>query len=203
MLPLSADGQLAGLVQYLQKRLRTLEGENTSLEQVVSRLKNDVEAATRRASQAEQARLETAEQLRNSLRTQEQHERQMQQVQELNLLRESNVTLRSVFIVIKYCAHRAQQDVCVWLARVCKPLSLHACALSQFLSVVCTAWIPLFWCTTAATQLCQHPAETAMPVVCFRLLLLLANRCNHAHCQPMQPCSQPTNATMLTAFLSF
>lgn len=116
MLPLSADGQLAGLVQYLQKRLRTLEGENTSLEQVLSRLKNDVEAATRRASQAEQARLETAEQLRNSLRTQEQHERQMQQVQELNLLRESNVTLRSVSIVIKYCARRAQQDVCVWLA---------------------------------------------------------------------------------------
>lgn len=91
-----ADGQLAGLVQYLQKRLRTLEGENTSLEQVVSRLKVDAEAAARRASQAEQARLETAEQLRNSLRTKEQHERQMQQVQELNLLRESNVTLRSL-----------------------------------------------------------------------------------------------------------
>ena len=91
-----ADGQLAGLVQYLQKRLRTLEGENTSLEQVVNRQKIDIEAAARRASQAEQARLETAEQLRNSLRTQEQHGRQMQQVQELNLLRESNVTLRSV-----------------------------------------------------------------------------------------------------------
>lgn len=89
-----ADGQLAGLVQYLQKRLRTLEGENTSLEQVVSRLKIDAEAATRRASQAEQARLETAEQLRSSLRTKEQHEHQMQQVQEVNLLRESNVTLR-------------------------------------------------------------------------------------------------------------
>ena len=81
-------------MQYLQKRLRTLEGENTSLEQVVSRLKIDAEAATRRASQAEQARLETAEQLRNSLRTKEQHEHQMQQVQEVNLLRESNVTLR-------------------------------------------------------------------------------------------------------------
>lgn len=110
MSPLSADGQLAGLVQYLQKRLRTLEGENTSLEQVVSRLKNDVEAATRRASQAEQARLETAEQLRNSLRTQEQHERQMQQVQELNLLRESNVTLRSV-PYSSSTVHRPQQDV--------------------------------------------------------------------------------------------
>lgn len=91
----AADGQLAGLVQYLQKRLRTLEGENTSLEQVVNRQKVDIEATARRASQAEQARLETAEQLRNSLRTQEQHDRQMQQVQELNLLRESNVTLRS------------------------------------------------------------------------------------------------------------
>lgn len=92
----AADGQLAGLVQYLQKRLRTLEAENTSLEQVVSRLKVDAEAAARRASHAEQARLETAEQLRSSLRTKEQHERQMQQVQELNLLRESNVTLRLV-----------------------------------------------------------------------------------------------------------
>lgn len=113
MLPVYADGQLAGLVQYLQKRLRTLEGENTSLEQVVSRLKNDVDAATRRASQAEQARLETAEQLRNSLRTQEQHERQMQQVQELNLLRESNVTLRSLSIFIKYCAQSSTGCVCL------------------------------------------------------------------------------------------
>ena len=105
-----ADGQLAGLVQYLQKRLRTLEGENTSLEQVVNRQKVDIEAAARRASQAEQARLETAEQLRNSLRTQEQHDRQMQQVQELNLLRESNVTLRSVLhLSIGVC--RALRDM--------------------------------------------------------------------------------------------
>lgn len=83
-------------MQYLQKRLRTVEGENTSLEQAVSRLKLDIEAASRRASQADQARLETAEKLRNSLRTQEQQDKQMQQIQELNLLRESNVTLRSV-----------------------------------------------------------------------------------------------------------
>ena len=91
-----ADGQLAGLVQYLQKRLRTLEGENTSLEQVVSRLKIDAKVASTRATQADQARLETAEKLRNSLRTQEEHNHQMQQIQELNLLRESNVTLRLV-----------------------------------------------------------------------------------------------------------
>ena len=119
-------------MQYLQKRLRTLEGENTSLEQVVNRQKVDIEAAARRASQAEQARLETAEQLRNSLRTQEQHDRQMQQMQELNLLRESNVTLRFVLhLLSKVC--KVLQDVSVkpcasW--RAYKPFSVHACAFS-------------------------------------------------------------------------
>ena len=112
-------------MQYLQKRLRTLEGENTSLEQVVHRQKVDIEAAGRRASQAEQSRLETAEQLSNSLRTQEQHDRQMQQVQELNLLRESNVTLRSV-LHVPSSVRTALQDMFVWHMQarcklVCKP----------------------------------------------------------------------------------
>ncbi|KAA6416807.1 MAG: hypothetical protein FRX49_13234 [Trebouxia sp. A1-2] len=88
--------KLAGLVQYLQKRLRTLESENTSLEQLSSRLRTDLEAASKRATQADQARLETAEKLRNSLRSQEDQEQLMHQVQETNLLRESNVTLRSM-----------------------------------------------------------------------------------------------------------
>ena len=56
----AAGGQLAGLVQYLQKRLRTLEGENTSLGQHIARLKADLQAAANRATQADQARLETA-----------------------------------------------------------------------------------------------------------------------------------------------
>ncbi len=91
---IASGSKLAGLVQYLQKRLRTLEGENTSLEQLSSRLRTDLEAASKRATQADQARLETAEKLRNSLRSQEDQERLMHQVQETNLLRESNVTLR-------------------------------------------------------------------------------------------------------------
>ena len=90
----TAGGQLAGLVQYLQKRLRTLEGENTSLEQHISRLKWDLEAAAKRASQADQARLETAEKLKESLRSRADQQQLLQQAQETNLLRESNVTLR-------------------------------------------------------------------------------------------------------------
>lgn len=93
-LHVASGSQLAGLVQYLQKRLRTLEGENTSLEQLSSRLKSDLEAASKRATQADQARLETAEKLQNSLRSQADQQRLMEQVQENNLLRESNVTLR-------------------------------------------------------------------------------------------------------------
>jgi len=81
-------------VQYLQKRLRTLEAENTSLEQLASRQRADLEAATNRATQADQARLETAEKLKASLRNQEEQARLMEQVQESNVLRESNVTLR-------------------------------------------------------------------------------------------------------------
>ena len=91
---IASGSKLAGLVQYLQKRLRTLESENTSLEQLSSRLRTDLEAASKRATQADQARLETAEKLRSSLRSQEDQERLMHQVQETNLLRESNVTLR-------------------------------------------------------------------------------------------------------------
>lgn len=94
--PSSADGQLAGLVQHLQMRHRTLDGENQSLQQLIARLKADLEATHSRANEAEQARLEAAERLRDSLRSQEHQQRLMQQVQELNLLRESNVTLRSV-----------------------------------------------------------------------------------------------------------
>lgn len=92
---LVAEGQLAGLVQHLQRRARTLEGEASSLQQVVARLKADLEASNSRVTQAEQARIEVAERLKDSLRSQEHQQRLMQQVQELNLLRESNVTLRS------------------------------------------------------------------------------------------------------------
>ena len=159
-----ADGQLAGLVQYLQKRLRTLEGENTSLEQVVNRQKVDIEATARRASQAEQARLETAEQLRNSLRTQEQHDRQMQQVQELNLLRESNVTLRSALRSTSMSGKR----VGIYLPGTCLPcaacIQALVCACMRLLLIsrgralksydtVCAAMRP------ALTQLC-HPMTT-------------------------------------------
>jgi len=75
---IASGSKLAGLVQYLQKRLRTLESENTSLEQLSSRLRTDLEAASKRATQADQARLETAEKLRSSLRSQEDQERLMQ-----------------------------------------------------------------------------------------------------------------------------
>ena len=85
---------MAGLVQYLQKRLRTLEGENTSLGQHIARLKADLQAAANRATQADQARLETAEKLKDSLRSRQDQQQLLQQAQESNLLRESNVTLR-------------------------------------------------------------------------------------------------------------
>ena len=99
----AAEGQLAELVQHLQREKRNLDGENQSLQQVITRLKGDLEASNSRASQAEQARLEAAEGLRNSLRSQEHQERLMQQVQEHNLLRESNITLRSVVGTYQMC----------------------------------------------------------------------------------------------------
>lgn len=92
----AAEGQLASLVQHLQRRARTLEGEASSLQQVVARLKADLEASNSRANLAEQARLDVAEKLRDSLRSQEQQQRLMQQVHDMNLLRESNTTLRLV-----------------------------------------------------------------------------------------------------------
>ena len=76
--------------------MRTVEAENFSLEQVVTRLKIDLKVATTAASQADQARMETAEKLKKTIRTQEEFNRQLQQIREINLLRESNVTLRSV-----------------------------------------------------------------------------------------------------------
>ena len=102
----AAEGQLAELVQHLQREKRNLDGENQSLQQVITRLKGDLEASNSRASQAEQARLEAAEGLRNSLRSQEHQERLMQQLQEHNLLRESNITLRSVVATYQMCPNK-------------------------------------------------------------------------------------------------
>ena len=95
VLSCTADSQLAGLVQHLTQRTRTLEGENTSFQQIINRLKGDVEASNMRMTEAQQARVQATEQMKDMLRSQEDQQRLMQLVQERSMVQESNMSLRS------------------------------------------------------------------------------------------------------------
>lgn len=145
----AADGQLAGLVQHLQMRHRTLDGENQSLQQLIVRLRADLEATSSRANEAERARLEAAERLRDSLRNQEHQQRLMQQVQELNLLRESNVTLRSdAMSCVTFWQHLA--------VRHKQPFMCHIDnGTRTFTTTLVLVSVHLFFCCMYVIQ--QHP----------------------------------------------
>ena len=82
-------------MQHLTQRTRTLEGENTSFQQIMNRLKADVEASNMRVTEAQQARIQATEQMKDILRSQEDQQRLMQLVQERSLVQESNMSLRS------------------------------------------------------------------------------------------------------------
>lgn len=103
-LSLVGGNELVGIVAYLRRQQAILSAELQLARQEAVRLRSEAANARRSAEEANAQLVSHAERARENARTSEEHAALMQKVDQLNLLRESNATLR--------CASDVSVNIC-------------------------------------------------------------------------------------------